>query len=62
MTKESKRKVPVEPNDICPECKIKYNDCGCTFVCPACGTRGEYQDDHIICPLEDCRVMRFFTQ
>lgn len=51
----------IEPS-ICPDCGISLNECGCNQNCPSCNTKGDWQKDHIICPNEDCRVMRFFTQ
>ena len=56
------KKVPKGPNAISPECRIKAVTCDCSFLCPACETEGKYADDHLTCPNEDCRVMRFFTQ
>lgn len=61
MTQYTKGKLKVR--NRCPECKINPKDCDCDFKCPSCQTLGEYNgDDHIICPNDSCRVMRFFTQ
>lgn len=61
VVRESK-KGKISFNKICPECKIKYKDCDCDFNCPSCGSQGKYVNRHVLCPNEDCRVMRFFTQ
>lgn len=50
-------------NKICPECKIKSENCDCNFNCPSCLRLGSYDtENNIICPFDSCRVRRFFTQ
>ena len=60
MTDQTKGKLTDKYNN-CAECGTK--DCNCDFNCPACKTLGEYDgNDNVICPKDDCRVRRFWTQ